>query len=162
MHPETRRTGIDIRPINIENPEFAGKFNIVDYGPEGTITSPQVLAVLDRHQLAALGRLAQTLTAPSSYQPDRSVVQVATDEYRDLWAHARAEDLKPSDADHEELTAHQFTLSAGGPGSDLTILADSAGDAREGFFNYYEPSGGHIIAIGAGDAQRFLDQLNND
>ncbi len=60
-HPEGM-TGIDIRPNTINGRPV---LLVVDFGPAGTITSPQIKATLDRDAVVKLLAVAGHVTAPA-------------------------------------------------------------------------------------------------
>lgn len=98
----------------------------------------------------------------SSFHPHHSIADVARDGYRTLWEAARQGKLKPDDGYGQEvLRAVQFTLSGGGPGSDIVFLLDSDGDAKEGFYSYFESQGSHVVPIPPRDAQMIYERLSD-
>lgn len=100
----------------------------------------------------------------SSYTEGKSIREVTQDNYRRLLSRADAGELNDETAAGVgRLIALQFTLSGGGPGSDVVFLLDGeleeGGEVREGFYSYYEAGGTEVVAFGATDGQMILDGL---
>lgn len=71
MHPQGM-TGIDVRPIPevTNHPELTGKFNLVDFGPPGHITSPKILKILTLDEVKQLGERAEQAARTADTKTD--------------------------------------------------------------------------------------------
>ena len=83
-----------------------------------------------------------TNTRPASYGQTGTIQEVTDAHAEALVAKVQAGGLHPDDSFGEtRFTAIEYTLTGGGPGSDVTILLDEDGDVHGGFYSYYEFGG---------------------
>lgn len=100
----------------------------------------------------------------SGYNPGHTIAEVGAAAYQRLWDRARSGGVDDQTAAGvDTFTALQFTLSGGGPGSDIVFLLDApleeGGEVREGFYSYYESGGTYVEPFGRTDGQLLLDAL---